>query len=298
MMYVILLAILVSPLVTTWTMAWLTSSGRLERYSDQEISALRGAHYPRYYKHLTVALVAAGLGVPILMAVWFTKQTYDTRMVSGLLMSMFAHDAVFSNPSPSIFIVGVALFIVVFFGGLLASTALFLLLPPRLLTYMSARTRGSLVVTPRSSAQTLRKIVDGVFVVTLVMALVSLPLYTYVGPAGINHLSTYPFHETTSFSDVQQLNVECRVTHSPGHPEEVAIRVSALSHGTPVTVFSTSDGRLPIRFTSTSEIAAMYALFAEHHVPVYTHADPACAQGAASLPGLEARRQYQALFAP
>lgn len=294
MNYAALLAALVVPIVVRKSLVWLLHTNRVATYSDEELSAFRGAQYPYCYKGLFIIGLLL-VGIPISLAVWFGVEAFNTDLLSARMRPILAPDAVFFNPAPCIFILAMAFFFIIFFGGLAVSSSLYLLLPQRMLAYTAAREKRLPVVRPQDQSKIVWKIADVVYVISVVAGLVGIPLYSSVGRTSINHISAYPRHENVPLSQVQSVDVDCRVS-TDRRSESVDVGIVANASGRRITILSLSEGRLPIPFTTTNEIAAMYEVFAKNNVAVHENADPACAEAAAAWWKPEAKSQYDAFF--
>src|SRR5438128_201836 len=135
MNYFILLVVLIVPVVVKKCLSWLINTNRLKTYSDSEVAAIRKAQYPSWYKGLILISVFE-IGIPILLAVWFAAKAFNSDLLSSHMRSFLAHDAVFFNPAPGVFILALALFFMIFYGCLLIASGLNLLLPSRVQAYM------------------------------------------------------------------------------------------------------------------------------------------------------------------
>src|SRR5581483_7429849 len=143
MNYGIFLAVFLAPVIVRMALSWLINANHLQKYSNSELDAIRSAQYPGYYKSLATAITIGLIGIPLGLAVWFVVKDFNSDLLSNYLRSVFAHNAVFFNPAPGVFILALALFFMILYGVVYILTYLYLLLPARLQAYMAVMGKGS-----------------------------------------------------------------------------------------------------------------------------------------------------------
>ena len=237
------------------------------------------------------------LGLTLAATVWFATTAVNSNWLSALLRSLLARNSIFFNPSPGIFLIMIGGSLTILFGGLTLSSYCNVLLPPRIKAYMATMGKGrSSGMRAEGVAAAVRNISIGVSTFSMLLVTAALPLFESVSNTGIDHVSTYPFHEQLSLNDTLMLNVTCRVANDGKSTRRVRVAMVSKSAKADVPLMSASDGGLPTPFISIADINALYNAFERRGIPVHRDGSEECATAAAEWWTPEATVQYDALF--
>ena len=272
-------------------------SGRVKTYSTVgEVQQMPRSQQTPWYRWLNF-LPMLEVVLTLAATVWFAATAVNSNWLSELLRSLLARNSIFFNPSPGIFLMVIGTSLLIAFGGLTLSSYCNVLLPPRVKAYMATMGKGrSPGIRAESVASTVRNISIGVGIFSLLLVTAALPLFASVSNTGIDHVSTYPFHEQLSLDGTHMLNVTCSVVNDGKSTRRVRVVMVSKSAKADIPLMSASDGGLPMPFISIADINALYHAFERRGIPVNRDGSESCATAAAEWWTPQATVQYDALF--